>query len=142
MQIGLVLLLLLLSRVIKSVLRQQVFGIVLGFGLYATIELSLVSVLQRVGPSYISPISLVKSLAYSGVILLWIIYVRKGVLVSKPAEFSPQASNWNLAMEGGPVPAIDYPFLSLVEAAVERVLSRSSWQERQSKDPEEHKQAS
>src|ERR1700730_7480125 len=46
MQVGLFLVLMLLCRFLKNYSRQQVFGIALGFGVFASIELILVSIVM------------------------------------------------------------------------------------------------
>src|SRR5919197_3759776 len=77
MQCGLFCLLMRLCRVLKNCWRQQVFGIALGFGIFASIEMILVSVAINYGGSAGQMISLVKSLAYNVVTLLWIAYLYK-----------------------------------------------------------------
>ena len=77
MQVGLFLLLMLLCRLLKNCWRQQVFGIALGFGVFASIELILVSVVMWSGDSHADLISLLKSAAYNAVTLVWIGYLKQ-----------------------------------------------------------------
>src|SRR6266853_6152554 len=61
MQVGLFLLLMFLCRSLKNCSRQQVFGIALGFGVFASVELILVSIVMWYGNGHASTISLLKS---------------------------------------------------------------------------------
>src|SRR6202790_3790641 len=67
MQVGLFLVLMLLCRFLKNYSRQQVFGIALGFGVFASVELILVSVVMWYGNGQPAIISLLKSTAYNDV---------------------------------------------------------------------------
>lgn len=124
MQCGLFLLLVLLSRLLKHFWRQHVFGIALGFGIFASVEFLVVSFLLRYGDAHLAAMSLIKSATYNVVTLLWIAYIRQ----RRPmAVASPQLTNWNLALYG-PVDSTEAPsFISMVEQAAERVLARSAW---------------
>jgi hypothetical protein len=132
-QCGLVFLVVIVSRFLKSFWRQQVFGIALGFGIFASIELILVSLLSRYGASHINSISLTKSIAYNAVTILWIGYVRLAVpATANKLVGDPQLELLNQAILGIPDTAEDYTFLTRVEEAVERVLARSAEQKRKS----------
>lgn len=126
MQCGLVLLLVVLSRFVRSIWRRQVFGIALGFGIFASVELILVSILSRYGASHIATISLIKSIAYNGVTLLWVGYVRLASPAPHAVTAQPQFEDWNVALLASSGATMDSPFLTMVEGAVERVLARSS----------------
>jgi hypothetical protein len=116
MQVGLFLLLMFLCRFLRNCWRQQVFGIALGFGIFASVELILVSVVMRYGDAHVAIISLLKSTAYNAVTLVWIGYLKQQphlvprVEAASPAELDPDAS-----------------FMLRVEQAVDRVLSRNDW---------------
>lgn len=126
MQCGLVFLLVVLSRLVRSIWRRQVFGIALGFGIFASIELILVSILSRYGASHIETISLIKSIAYNFVTLLWIGYVRLASPAPRSVTAVPQFEDWNVALLASSGAVMDSPFMTMVEDAVDRVLSRSS----------------
>jgi hypothetical protein len=124
MQCGLFLLLVLLSRLLKHFWRQHVFGIALGFGIFASVEFLLVSMLLRFGDAHIEAMSSIKSAAYLGVLLLWIGYIRQRRPI---AVASRQLIQWNLAFTG-PLDSAQLPsFITMVEQAAERVLARSAW---------------
>jgi len=126
MQCGLFFLLMILCRVLRNCWRQQVFGIALGFGIFASIELMLVSIVMHFGDAPVAILSLVKSAAYNGVTLLWIIYLSRQSESILEIEIAPQLSALNVSFIA-PIQAGESGFLSMVEQAVDRVLSRGSW---------------
>ncbi len=126
MQCGLFLLLMLLCRFLRHCWRQHVFGIALGFGVFASIELILVSIVMHYGDAPVAIVSLVKSAAYNAVTLLWIAYLRQLSQSIPEIEVASEVNMLNVALVALPhVGSND--FLSMVEQAAERVLSRSFW---------------
>jgi hypothetical protein len=126
MQCGLFFLLMILCRFLRNCWRQHVFGIAMGFGIFASVELVLVSIVMHFGDGPVAIVSLVKSAAYNGVTLLWISYLRRQNESIVEIDAVPQLDALNLSLVGSPQ-AGDDRFLSMVERAVERVLSRGSW---------------
>ncbi len=126
MQCGLFFLLMILCRCLRNCWRQQVFGIALGFGIFASIELMLVSTVMHFGDAPVAMLSLLKSAAYNGVTLLWIIYLRRQSEPILEIDVAPQLSAFNVSLVAS-TGAGDSGFLSMVEQAVDRVLSRGSW---------------
>ena len=126
MQCGLFFLLLILCRLLRNCWRQHVFGIALGFGLFATIELTLVSIVMYFGDRGAAVISLIKSAAYNGVTLLWVMYLSRSTESIPVLEVAPRMDILNVAL-AAPIQSGDSAFLSMVEGAVDRVLSRGSW---------------
>jgi hypothetical protein len=128
MQVGLFLLLMFLCRFLRNCSRQQVFGIALGFGIFASVELILVSVVMWYGNAQAPIISLLKSTAYNAVTLVWIGYLKQQPQLVPKVE---AASNTNiLGMALAASAAVSDPdagFILRVEQAVDRVLSRSDW---------------
>jgi hypothetical protein len=128
MQVGLFLLLMFLCRFLRNCSRQQVFGIALGFGIFASVELILVSVVMWYGNAQAAIISLLKSTAYNAVTLVWIGYLKQQPQLVPKVE---AASNTNiLGMALAASAAVSDPdagFILRVEQAVDRVLSRSDW---------------
>jgi hypothetical protein len=128
MQVGLFLVLMLLCRFLKNYSRQQVFGIALGFGVFASVELILVSFVMLYGNGQPAIISLLKSTAYNAVTLVWIGYLKQQPQLVPKLEAVPRANA--LGMEwatSAAVPDPDASFMLRVEQAVDRVLSRSDW---------------
>jgi hypothetical protein len=126
MQCGLFLLLMLLCRFLRNWFRQHVFGIALGFGVFASIELIVVSIVMHYGDGPVAIVSLVKSSAYNAVTLLWIIYLRRHSQSIPEIEVAPQLNALNMALVASAHPGGN-DFLVMVEEAVDRVLSRGSW---------------
>ena len=128
MQIGLFLLLMLLSRLLKHCWRQPVFGIALGFGVFASVELILVSVVMWFGSSHEALISLSKSLAYNVVTVVWIGYLQQQPHLVPQVERATNANIFGMELAAsGATPGPDASFMSKVEHAVDRVLSRHDW---------------
>lgn len=125
-QCGLFFLLMILCRFLRNCWRQNVFGIALGFGIFASIELVLVSIVMHFGDGPVAIVSLVKSAAYNGVTLLWIMYLRRQNESILEMDATPQLNALNESLAGS-VQAGDDGFLSMVEQAVDRVLTRSTW---------------
>jgi hypothetical protein len=128
MQVGLFLLLMLLCRFLKNFSRQQVFGIALGFGLFASVELILVSVVMWSGTGQAALISLLKGTAYNAATVLWIVYLKQQPQRVPRVEATANANplGMTLATSAG-IPDPDAGFMLRVEQAVDRVLSRSDW---------------
>jgi hypothetical protein len=122
MQCGLFCLLMILCRLLKNCWRQQVFGIALGFGVFASIELILVSVAMRYGGAAGATISMLKSAAYNAVTILWIGYLAQQAHSIPPVEVAPR-----LDLVLADPAARTGAFLNMVERAVEDVISRNPW---------------
>jgi len=128
MQVGLFLVLMLLCRFLKNYSRQQVFGLALGFGVFASVELILVSFVMLYGNGQPAIISLLKSTAYNAVTLVWIGYLKQQPQLVPRPEAAPSAHTFSMALAASaPVPDPDASFMLRVEQAVDRVLSRSDW---------------
>ena len=126
MQCGLFFLLLILTRLLRNCWRQNVFGIALGFGLFASIELILVSIVMYFGDRGATVISLIKGAAYNGVTLLWVMYLGRSTEPMPVLDVAPRMEVLNTAL-AAPIQVGESAFLSMVEDAVDRVLSRGSW---------------
>lgn len=127
MQVGLFLLLMFLCRVLKNCSRQQVFGIALGFGVFASVELILVSAVMLYGNGQVAIVSLLKSLAYNAVTLVWIGYLKQQPQSVPSVEAIMNTNDLvpvALSPAGGDP---DANFMLRVEQAVDRVLSRGDW---------------
>ncbi len=126
MQCGLCLLLLVLCRLLKNCWRQRVFGIALGFGIFACIELILVSVVMHFGDGSAATISLLKSSAYNAVTVLWIVYLRRQSESTLGIADAHKLSALNAVLVRSPEVG-DMGFIAMVEQMVDHVLSRSTW---------------
>jgi len=136
MQCGLCFLLLILSRFLRNCWRQHVFGIALGFGIFASVELILVSIVMHFGDGPATVVSLVKSTAYDAVTLLWIMYLGRQSEPLREIDLVPQRERGGLKLALAPSTEAPDDFLSMVEQAVDRVLSRASWPRTSVKGPQ------
>jgi len=123
-QFGMVLFLLFFSQSFGVSRRQHSFGIALGFGSFAVIELILIS--SWVGSHLDGPwMSMVNMMAYNSSLLLWLGYVA----VKRPARDSsrpllqPQRWEQSLSDIHHPVPADS--LIPMFEGMVDRALSRT-----------------
>jgi hypothetical protein len=127
MQCGLFFLLMVLCRALRDCWRQPVFGIALGFGVFASIEMILVTVVMWQGEGASDLVSLAKSAAYNAVTLLWIGYLKQpSEAVSMIRTVPVTTFSLALATPGSGV-GHDESFMAWVEQAVDRVLSRHTW---------------
>ncbi len=126
MQCGLFFLLMILCRILRNCWKQHVFGVALGFGIFASIELILVSIVMHFGDGPVAIVSLIKSVAYNAVTLLWVMYLRRQNEPTLEIEMAPQLSALNVSLAAS-TPTDGDGFIAMVEQAVDRVLSRNSW---------------
>jgi len=127
MECGLFVLLMLLCRSLRDCWRQHAFGIALGFGVFASIEVILVSFVMRYGDGPAGLVSIIKSSAYNMVTVLWIFYARQQTHALPEASLATELHTPKVAfsMPGGA--SYNEDFLAMVERAAERVLARGSW---------------
>jgi hypothetical protein len=136
MQCGLLLFFVLFGSKLGLTLRHRTFGIALGVGGYAAVELILVSVRTQLGPQWANSWSLLAQFFYIAACGSWIFYVVRPepapVMMPSMAVSRPILQRWNEALAeaaagySSAVPRIDTPdpFTSTVEKTVERVLRK------------------
>jgi hypothetical protein len=123
-QVGMVLFLLFFSSYVGVSRRQHSFGITLGFGSFAVVELVLIS--SWVGHHLADPwVSIVNMAAYNGSLLVWLGYV----VAKSPARdtstilFQPQ--RWEESLSGIQHPHSADSLIPMFEGMVDRALSRT-----------------
>ena len=123
-QVGMVMFLLFFAQYVGVSRRQHSFGIALGFGSFAVIELILIS--SWVGSHLDGPwMSIVNMMAYNGSLLLWLGYVA----VKRPARDSSRpllrTERWEQSLSDihHPLPADS--LIPMFEGMVDRALSRT-----------------
>ena len=126
MQCGLVLLMLLCSTYLGITLRHRVFGIALGFGILAAVDLMVVAVLATYGQQATRFVQIAKMLAYNLSAVLWLGYVYAGKVERKPTKQFALAESWNYALATAVHPDNDAPALPFIEHAVERVWKQTN----------------
>jgi hypothetical protein len=123
-QVGIVLLLLIFARYLGVSRKQQSFGIALGFGSFALVELALLA--SWVGGHLGSlAMNLVNMTAYNASLLIWFGYV----LVKSPARegFSVllQPQRWEQSLTDIQHPLPEESLIPMFEGMVDRALSRT-----------------
>lgn len=123
-QCGLVLFLLVFSRYLGTSWRQKSFGIALGFGGFASVELSLVAMHSVVANQTLS--SFINMVAYNLTILIWLGYA----LVKSPAREQAAAllrpQRWEQSLNDIQHPVAADSLIPMFESMVDRALSRSN----------------
>jgi hypothetical protein len=124
-QVGIVLLLLIFARYLGVSRKQQSFGIALGFGSFALIELALLA--SWVGGHMGSlAASLVNMTAYNLSLCIWLCYTvaKSPAREGNAALFRPQRWEQGLADIQYPVP--EESLIPMFESMVDRALSRTN----------------
>jgi hypothetical protein len=129
-QCGLILFLLLFARFLGVSRRQQSFGIALGFGLFASVELMLI-VLNAGSYLNVGRASLINTATYDVAIVVWLTYMLARSAAPQTATNHLQTQRWEQSLADlqaaevrGPVPADS--LIPMFEGMVERAFSRSS----------------
>jgi hypothetical protein len=123
-QVGMVLFLLIFSRYLGVSRKQHSFGIALGFGAFAVVELAVIAILEGYRLSGVA-LSVVNVGAYDGAILIWLGYM----LAKSPARdvsaslLRPQRWEQSLADIHHPLPPDS--LIPMFEGMVDRALSRT-----------------
>ncbi|HXZ80847.1 MAG TPA: hypothetical protein VEG30_13025 [Terriglobales bacterium] len=92
-QAGLLLFLFLFSSSLGLTWRHYLFGIALGFGVFATVDLASLTVRTQLGLISADVASLVRSVAFNCAVLVWVVYT----LQRDPSEFRiPEIPNHDL----------------------------------------------
>lgn len=123
-QVGMVLFLLFFAHYVGVSRRQHSFGIALGFGAFACVELLLVA--SWVGHHLGGPwMSIVNMTAYNGSLVLWLSYVAVRRPTRELSASQLQSHRWEQSLSDiqHPVPADS--LIPMFEGMVDRALSRS-----------------
>jgi hypothetical protein len=123
-QVGMVLFLLFFSSYVGVSRKQHSFGIALGFGAFAVIELVLIA--SWVGKHLADPwMSIVNMAAYNGSLMVWLGYVvaRSPVRDASAILLQPQRWEQSLSDIQHPLPADS--LIPMFEGMVDRALSRT-----------------
>ncbi len=126
MQCGLVLLMLLCSAYLGITLKHRIFGIALGFGVIAAVDLIAVTVLANLGQQAATFVKLSKMGVYNLSALLWLGYLYAGELERKPTRQFAHAERWDYALAAALHPSEGTPSLPLIENAVERIFKQTN----------------
>jgi hypothetical protein len=135
MQCGLVLLMLLCSSYLGITLRHRIFGIALGFGIIAAVDLIVVAVLSNFGLQAKTFVQIGKMATYNLAALLWTGYVYAGEVERRPEKQLIYAERWNFALAAAMHPGNDAASLPRIEDTVERVWKQANGHSKNPKGP-------
>lgn len=135
MQCGLVLLMLLCSAYLGLTLQHRIFGIALGFGITAAVDLIVVAVFANFGSRSQTFFQLSKMVAYNLSALLWMGYVYAGESERQPSKQFMHAERWNFALAAATHPGNDAASLPQIEDTVERVWKQANGRAKNPKGP-------
>ena len=124
-QCGLILFLLVFSNYLGVTWRQHSFGIALGFGSFAGVELALLALYSSNHVSE-TTISLVNMLAYNGAIVIWLVYA----WIKSPARDASasllKSQRWEQGLTDLQHPVSSDSLIPLFESMVDRAFSRTN----------------
>ncbi len=125
MQCGLLFLLLLFATRLGLSWRNHTFGMTLGFGIFAAVELVVVTIVGVFGPQTNPGFLLARSASYVAAVSIWTIYMVLPEPARQPIHHLAQPDQWNFALAtlGNEAPA---PSLGMIESAVERVFQKKN----------------
>lgn len=126
MQCGLLLLLLLFSSQLGLSWRSHLFGITAGFGGYAAVSLTLVTLRTHLNLPGDSTYSLINSSAYTFAALTWFAYLLAPEPAHQAVRVQPIPDSWNFALQGIGRTQPPESFLSNMEKTVDRVLNEAN----------------
>jgi hypothetical protein len=126
-QVGMVLFMLVFARYLGVSRRQHSFGIALGFGGYAMVELALIA--SWSGRHLVdASIDLVNLLAYNLALLTWLGYALAKSPVRAAAEHLLQPQRWEQSLTDIHHPLPSDSLIPMFEGMVDRALSRTHTQ--------------
>ncbi len=123
-QVGLVLFLLVFARFLGTSRRQKSFGIALGLGTFALVELSLIAL----GGVVQSPdaASFINMAAYNLSILIWLGYMAIKSPAREEATYMLRPQRWEQSLNEIQHPVTADSLIPMFETMVDRALSRSN----------------
>ena len=122
MQCGLVFFLLLFSEYLGISRRHVLFGIALGFGIFASVSMLVATAVSHGTFVHVSALRQINNAAYDFSVLIWLGYTALAPARSRAASLVARPKDWNYALEDAKVqPAAD-SLLDTMDRTVERLL--------------------
>ena len=122
MQCGLVFFLLLFSEYLGISRRHVLFGIALGFGIFASVSMLVAVAMSHGTFVHVSVLRRINNAAYDFSALIWLGYTALAPVRSRVPPGSARSKDWNSALEDARVqPAAD-SLLDTMDRTVERLL--------------------
>jgi hypothetical protein len=126
LQCGVVLFLLLTYKYLGISFRHRVFGIAIGFGLYASVDLITLS-LSTWAPAHV--VTLASAVANASAMVgygIWLSYFFVPQPERRISEAMPESRRWEYALASIQAPAPEGMFLSSIDRTVERLLTKNN----------------
>jgi hypothetical protein len=124
-QCGLILFLMLFAGFLGVSRRQQSFGIALGFGMFASVELVIIA-LSTGGFLSTRGVGLWNTVTYNLTIIVWLAYTLMPAKARDVAANQFQTQRWEQSLADIQHPATSDSLIPMFEGMVERAFSRSS----------------
>lgn len=125
MQCGLILFLLVFSRYLGVSWRQHSFGIALGFGGFAFVELAMVA-LNAANKATQAGVNLVDAVAYNGAILVWLGYAALKCPARDTSAQLLMSQRWDQSLTDLQHPVSADSLIPMFEGMVDRAFSRTN----------------
>ena len=126
-QCGLILFLLVFSRYLGTNWRQKSFGIALGFGAFASVELSLIAINASTGNVFNQVLSSwINTIAYNITIFIWVGYMLVKSPAREPASHMLRPQRWEEGLNAIQHPQTADSLIPMFESMVDRALSRTN----------------
>jgi hypothetical protein len=122
MQCGLVFFLLLFSEYLGISRRHVLFGIALGFGIFASVNMLYAAAVAHGTFVHVSVLRQINSAAYVFSVLIWLGYSSLAPVRSSAALASARSKDWNYALEDARVQPSEDSLLDTMDRTVERLL--------------------
>jgi hypothetical protein len=129
-QCGLILFLLVFSRYLGVSWRQQSFGIALGFGGFAGVELAMLA-LNSSGHASDSAVNLINLVGYNVAILTWFAYAFVKSPAREVAANLPLSQRWEQSLTDLQHPIPGDSLIPMFEGMVDRAFSRTNGHQRE-----------
>jgi hypothetical protein len=124
MQCGLILFLLMFSRYLGISRRHRSFGVALGFGIFAAVELAVIG-LRVTGTLNSTMLNLTSMTAYDITVLVWLGYFALPVTEQKRSEVLLQPQRWDLSLSELRHPVSPESLLPMFDAMVDRAFTKA-----------------
>lgn len=126
LQCGVVLFLLLTYKYLGISFRHRVFGIAIGFGLYASLDLLALSITTWAPENVVR---MAGGVANAGAMIgygIWLAYFFLPQPERRISEAMPESRRWEYALASIQAPAPEGMFLSSIDRTVERLLTKNN----------------
>jgi hypothetical protein len=124
MQCGLVLFLLMFSRYLGISYRHRSFGVALGFGFFAAVELAVIG-LRVTGVVNPTVLNLASMIAYDISVVVWLCYFALPLAEQRRSATLLQPQRWDLSLSELTHPVAPESLMPMFDAMVDRAFSKA-----------------